>query len=566
MVKNNMAKHIKAGKKASSGKHAASSSAPKKEDILSTEVIEESSSVEQEAEETIDFEETIEPDGIESDDVELDDAESGEMIAGVVPVGVPEKVKKKISPKKVGIVLGSIAAVLLVAYVIVAIVFMGRFWPNTVIGSTDISLMTADEGGALLSEKTENYELNVKGQGLSFSVSAQEAELSLDGAAILSKALESHNSWAWPVEIFRSHDERDSMEANYSETGFEAIVRKQVVEFNERAQAPKNANVVYSEKEKAFVITPEEAGTLLDENAVMKKVDQAIMYLDPLVRITEDELVHPMVISTDASLSTARDAANKMIKADLKLMMEGNLIAEVGPQQISEWVILGAEMSIQFDDAAMLAWVNSVAESCNTVGSTRTYTRPDGKVITVTGGTYGWQIDNGALISMVEDGVTKGQVATLEIPVLASGTGFVNLGGQDWGSRYCDIDLAEQYARFYDEAGTLIWESAIITGRPDGKHDTPQGVYVLNSKASPSTLIGEKDPKTGKPEYETRVEYWMPFVGNAIGLHDASWQPDFGGSMYRNGYGSHGCINLPPAKAQELYGIIQAGDVVVSHW
>ena len=57
----------------------------------------------------------------------------------------------------------------------------------------------------------------------------------------------------------------------------------------------------------------------------------------------------------------------------------------------------------------------------------------------------------------------------------------------------------------------------------------------------------------------------MPFDGNAIGFHDATWQAAFGGTRYKSGFGSHGCVNLSYSKAQELYGIIQVGDVVIVH-
>jgi lipoprotein-anchoring transpeptidase ErfK/SrfK len=36
--------------------------------------------------------------------------------------------------------------------------------------------------------------------------------------------------------------------------------------------------------------------------------------------------------------------------------------------------------------------------------------------------------------------------------------------------------------------------------------------------------------------------------------------------MYAEGYGSHGCVNLPYDAAQELYGMCQIGDVVIVHW
>ena len=43
----------------------------------------------------------------------------------------------------------------------------------------------------------------------------------------------------------------------------------------------------------------------------------------------------------------------------------------------------------------------------------------------------------------------------------------------------------------------------------------------------------------------------MPFVYGQ-GLHDASWQTNFGGDTYKT-KGSHGCINLPPANAAKIY-------------
>ncbi|MEE1273363.1 MAG: L,D-transpeptidase, partial [Olegusella sp.] len=61
------------------------------------------------------------------------------------------------------------------------------------------------------------------------------------------------------------------------------------------------------------------------------------------------------------------------------------------------------------------------------------------------------------------------------------------------------------------------------------------------------------------------VTYWMPFIGNDVGLHDASWRSQFGGSIYQYN-GSHGCVNLPTDKAAQLYGLTRVGDKVIVHW
>ena len=115
---------------------------------------------------------------------------------------------------------------------------------------------------------------------------------------------------------------------------------------------------------------------------------------------------------------------------------------------------------------------------------------------------------------------------------------------------------------FYDEKGKLIWESDCVSGLATADRSTPTGVYSINLKQSPSTLVGYKN---GKKDYETKVSYWMPFVGNSVGLHDANWRSSFGGTIYKSN-GSHGCINLPVKKAKKLYSLIEVGDVVSVHY
>ena len=56
----------------------------------------------------------------------------------------------------------------------------------------------------------------------------------------------------------------------------------------------------------------------------------------------------------------------------------------------------------------------------------------------------------------------------------------------------------------------------------------------------------------------------MCFLGNGYGLHDATWRSSFGGDIYKYS-GSHGCVNLPPSKAGELYDLISVGTIVIIH-
>ncbi|MEG0324346.1 MAG: L,D-transpeptidase family protein, partial [Raoultibacter sp.] len=387
--------------------------------------------------------------------------------------------------------------------------------------------------------------------------------LEIDEKAILEKALQDINPWMWPFELQRTHDESDKLAASYNDSGLGDAVKAEVDKFNETAKQPVNAEIAYSESLGAYTVVPEELGTALDYDAVLNVVDEAIIAMGPTATVTKQALLKPPVLSTDATLRKACDSANTMIKADLELMMGPSSAAKVGPDQISSWITFDESHTATLDEGLMTAWIDELAAACNTLGSSRTYTRPDGKVVTVSGGTYGWVVDHEALMTLVKEGVAAGSKGQFDIPVSQTAGQFAGAGGRDWGNSYVDIDLAEQYARYYDDSGIIIWESAIVSGTPDGIHNTPAGVYMLNSKASPSKLIGWEN---GKKIYETDVSYWMPFIGNAIGLHDATWQSAFGGSRYAEGFGSHGCVNLPFSEAQALYNMLPIGVPVISHW
>ena len=59
----------------------------------------------------------------------------------------------------------------------------------------------------------------------------------------------------------------------------------------------------------------------------------------------------------------------------------------------------------------------------------------------------------------------------------------------------------------------------------------------------------------------------MPFEGNLVGFHDATWQADssFDNSEAYKTVGSHGCINLRLDDAKTLHEKISVGLCVVVH-
>lgn len=466
--------------------------------------------------------------------------------------------------KIAGIVLGVLIGLLLIIYLAGVWFFSTHFLPNTSIVGIDFSLKTPSEMQQTLNDKIEEYSFTVVGEGLNFNVEAGEADLNIDKGDLAQVLLTNTNPWAWPVEIFESRDETEAFTQSLSASKLGEIVNEEVAKVNEGAEGPKNAFVEFDDMKQKFVVKPEQIGTMLETDAVLDRILSGAMSLDPKIVLTSDLLVQPTVLSNDERLEEQAEKANELVGKGISLKMDGYDVVELTPSTIASWVVFTPEFDVELNNEAMNAWATEISDQCNTVGTTRSYTRPDGKNISVSGGVYGWEIDGEALVEQVSAAVLEGETDVIDIPVLQSGTGFEGLGGKDWGARYADVDLSEQVARLYDDSGNIIWSAPIVSGAPNG-HATPTGVWTVNNMASPSTLIGAMT-SAGVPEYKTKVSYWMPFQGNAIGFHDATWQSAFGGSRYRQGYGSHGCINLSLNDAASLYGMLRVGDVVVTHY
>lgn len=470
---------------------------------------------------------------------------------------------KRVHMRRVLIATGSTVAAVAAAYLIGVGVFSLCSMPNTTIVGMDFSLMTPEDMQEKLDSTLGEHAFSVVGKRMNFRVTSEEAGITCDTAAVAQAVMDSEDAWRWPVEVFQDHDSTDAFTELLHADELDAVVDAQAEAVNADAVLPVNATVAFSEEDGCFAGVPEVKGTAIDPQALKETILAGILQLDDKVVLTDEVLVQPTILLDDPRIKAAVDQANEYTKAEFDVTMGDALVAHVGPALTAQWVSVSPELEVSFDEGALSAWAAEVSDGCNTVGTTRTYARPDGKQVSVTGGTYGWRIDDEALAAQVVEAVKMGSATPLAAPVLQSGTGFSGLGGQDWGARYIDVDLSEQYARYYDN-GQVIWESVIVSGNPNKGDSTPTGVYTGNTKLTNTVLRG-RIQKDGKPEYESPVKYWMPFVGNSIGFHDASWQAAYGGSRYLTN-GSRGCINLPYDAASSLFGLFNTGDVVVVHY
>lgn len=476
------------------------------------------------------------------------------------------------NPKRGALIAAGIVVTLLaLAYAGGVVAFSNLCYPRTSIADIDVSWKDRAAAVSQVQDAVKDYTLTVEGDGFSWTFTPGSTKI-VDAEAAVDAVIGANEPFAWPVRLIQAltegadHATASSLPDDFDRDGFTADLGTAIDAFNANRTGTFDAAGAYDEATGSFTVERARSNQKLDRDAIVTRALKAVASLSHTLTLDQSSFAPLAGGATDEQLQAACDAANALIGTNVNLTMGGTNVATLDGAQLAQWITFDDALRPTLSTEPVTAWVRELAGTLDTAGTTRTYTRPDGKQISVSGGSYGWITDEAALVQKLQEAVASKQVGDIEIPTKQTADAFRGAGAADWGA-YIDIDLSEQHARYYDASGALLWESGIISGNPNKGSSTPTGVYAIRSNSGASTLIGKTDPATGKPEYKTPVNYWMPFVGNAIGLHDASWQASssFSNPSAYLSVGSHGCVNLPPAKAQELHNLIGVGLCVVVH-
>ena len=469
-------------------------------------------------------------------------------------------------PKKSGVPIPLLAAgvfvgVLAAAYIGVSLYFTSHFYMNTEINGHDFSMKTAADVKEYIEQQVQGYSLTIlEKDNKTDSISGEEISLKYNENKDIENVLKKQNAFLWPQAFFVKNSSKATVEVSYDREALEDKIRTLQAVKAEQIP-PTSAYPKFNGTE--YVVEPEVTGTEVNQELLREKIHQYISEFQPeLDMVGENCYALPKYTSESGDVTAACNEMNQYLKASITYSMDQPVV--VDKTLISEWVTADAEMKVTFNEGAVREWLREFGKQYDTVGKTRTITSPWGKTVEVSGGTYGWSVDEEAEFPALVNSIKNGEVVTRE-PIYVDGQRAASRGPQDWGSTYAEVDLSGQHMWFIVD-GVVALETDVVTGVPTPARETPSGVYSILDKELNSTLVGEIDPATGQPEYRTPVAYWMRVTWSGIGFHDATWQPAFGGSLYASGAGSHGCINMPLDQAGALYNMLPVGTPVIIHY
>ena len=470
-------------------------------------------------------------------------------------VQTSESGKKHKGAKIFGLILLLIVVIGGSAYAAASYYFADRFFEGTWINGVNCSQMTAAQVEEVFKQKFQNYAIEVSARDQNAQkIAGSDISYQYLSTGEVLKLLKQQKPYEWIRGLYEQKSYTVSENTGYNRTQLQEQLKALSCAQAENQTAPENAYVAYQNGQ--FVIVPETAGSKLNIKEAYKVLDAAVEAGQTSVNFndTPEAYVSADVTSDSPELQSALEACNNYTKASITYTF-GEQTTTLNGDTIKDW--------LQFDEKGQLIWddnsfqqhvadyVAQLAATYDTVGTEREFQTTSGRTVYVSSSVYGWKIDQAAEAAQLSQEIQSGTQTTRE-PIYSQTAN--SYGVNDLGNTYIEVDLSEQHMYYYQN-GSDIFESDFVSGNMSyADRQTHSGIFTLYYKKSPDVLRGTMKAD-GSYEYESKVEYWMPFDGG-IGFHDASWRDEFGGDIYLTD-GSHGCINLPPENAGVLYDLIQ---------
>lgn len=434
-----------------------------------------------------------------------------------------------------------------------------QFVKGTTVNGIGISGMTVEQAKAQVeSFYAGDYTLTLKErEGKSETIEGKDIGFRAALPDGLSQILDAQNASGrkYGPDIDNSH--KMVMENVFDEAALdEKILALACVSGND-VVVSRNAYVSPYEEGQPFTIIEEVNGNSIDLDRLKETVRLAVQAGEKEVDLEGTGCYQAVTVTAESPELIAQCQAMNQRREMVLTYQFGSQSEILDGSVICSWISYQEDGTIGVDPALAAAYVAELAAKYNTAGTARLFRTASGADVSLTG-PYGWTMNQEAETAALVEAVKAGESIVRE-PEYSRRAASRDV--TDWGGTYVEIDLGNQHVYFVKDH-ELVWDSPCVSGNVSKNYTTPEGIYGLAYKETDRILRGRKQAD-GTYEYESHVDYWMPFNGG-IGLHDASWRGEFGGTIYKTN-GSHGCINLPPAKAAALYPLLEKGMPIICH-
>ncbi len=449
--------------------------------------------------------------------------------------------------KKIYAVVLAVSAVTIIYFGFV-LFFTKHYFFNTIINGENYSAISLNNVQNRILDTSSDYVLKISGRDqLTDTITSADIALRMEAGDAFTDIIGEQNAFKWPVSIFRKSEYTVDTLVTYSKEELERKIDTLCFFKSENIRQPQNA-YLSEYTEDGFQIVPEDKGTVPIREKIYDTVEDAVQMLAATVDLDEKGCYKDApVASANSALKKQCEQLNHMTGVEITYTF-GDEVEVLDGNTIKDWLVMEND-TLDVDPALVREYVNALSRKYDTWGRKREFRTTNGETITIAEGAYGWWMnrpeETEAIVELIRSGKSEERTPIYHAQA-------AQYGENDIGDSYVEIDLTNQHLWVYED-GVLVEETDFVSGNVSRGYNTPVGIYGITYKERNTTLRGAN--------YASKVSYWMPFNGN-VGMHDASWRSSFGADIYlRNG--SHGCVNLPPKKAEAVYQYVEKGEPVI---
>lgn len=455
--------------------------------------------------------------------------------------------------KIIGVIL-SVLIVLGVGYGLGERYYENRFQANSSFEGVDISHLKVEDAHQHIAEVLTEQTLTFTEDSLvKSSITLEELEAEIDAMDLLHHLMASQQQTTWFSGFFNPTTYHPDVQdfITIPDKAIDDTIEKLAQNYGERSVST-DAYLAYGENQ-GYYIEPETTGTELDIAKVKTLAVEALLAGEQTLELS-DAYKAPSITSDNQELISVLDEIEAAASTQITLTIAG-YEEVITRDMIMNWLYLDDNHKIQFDETLIFEYLGTLNERYATYDDYRYFESTLQGQVQLLPGTLGWSIDRELESEAIMEELHAGVQVTREAHIV--GTGYNGYSLDDIGSSYIEVDILNQTMFVYID-GEQVISTPVVTGQI-GTNTIP-GTYAIWNKETPSALRGY-NPRT-EQDYVQPVQYWMAFDDTGQGIHDADWQPSFGGDIYLTN-GSLGCVNTPPGIMPTVFEYAYAGMPVV---
>lgn len=438
--------------------------------------------------------------------------------------------------------------------------YRDRVLPHTVVGKISVGGLTPQQLTQRLTKNCQELRVKFTGEATG-SFRLADLGLHCDVKATV-KTVMAANENLGELLVAAVQERKISAKYDFDETKATSVARSLTAN---QPGVVSDPGLLFDTASASFVVDPGTPGQGIDPKNVKEAAIKAWAQQSDITAKLRLTKVQPR--TPDPKLPQTALAANELIKPRVYLIGRGvgHLIA---PDQKASWVDFSNETPT-ISTARVQSWLQSFSDAEVDVKSApgqRELTK-DGKLLRIT--KMAWPsrrvINNAELSSEISAalntgknyrGVFKlarveGKYEELKLDVTLPRPPYTPQPGEVWSS----VDLTNHTVSAWRDNKLIFGPVAVVHGSIPSP--TYPGIFHIQSKHIKARM--KMDAWDGS--YDVWSPWTMYYSGN-YALHGSTSRSNWVQSDYG---GSHGCVNMKPADAKELYRMMRVGSTVVVH-